>query len=111
MPGAPSTPIIREFGKSVPGLEISVADTVPTDQVDYLLDGRVDVCFVRLPIPSRPFEIVPLFMEQQAIALAADHPCIAPKWNKWPAAREAGIRCARREQDVTASGGRPARLR
>lgn len=73
MPGVPSTPIIREFGKSVPRLEISVVYTAPTDQVDYLLDGRVDVCFVRLPIPSRLFEIVPLFMEQQVIALASDH--------------------------------------
>jgi len=74
MPGVPSTPIVREFGKSVPRLEISVVYTALTDQVDYLLDGRVDVCFVRLPIPSRLFEIVPLFMEQQVIALAADHP-------------------------------------
>ena len=74
MPGVPSTPIIREFGKSVPRLEISVVYTALTDQVDYLLDGRVDVCFVRLPIPSRLFEIVPLFMEPQVIALAGDHP-------------------------------------
>lgn len=74
MPGVPSTPIIREFGKSVPTLEISVVYTAPTDQVDYLLDGRVDACFVRLPIPPRLFEIVPLFMEQQVIALVADHP-------------------------------------
>ena len=58
----------------MPRLEISVVYTALTDQVDYLLDGRVDVCFVRLPIPSRLFEIVPLFMEPQVIAVAADHP-------------------------------------
>jgi DNA-binding transcriptional LysR family regulator len=74
MPGVAATPVIREFAESVPGADISVVHTSPSNQVDYLLGGRVDVCFVQLPISPRLFEIVPLFVEPQVIALPAEHP-------------------------------------
>jgi DNA-binding transcriptional LysR family regulator len=74
MPGVAATPVIREFTESLPGADISVVHTAPSNQVDYLLGGRVDVCFVQLPIPPRLFEIVPLFVEPQVIALQAEHP-------------------------------------
>jgi len=53
---------------------VDVLHTSLTDQVDYLLDGRVDVCFVRLPIPTNSLEVVPLFPEARVAALAVDHP-------------------------------------
>jgi DNA-binding transcriptional LysR family regulator len=74
MPGVAATPVIREFAESLPGADISVVHTSPSNQVDYLLGGRVDVCFVQLPISPRLFEIVPLFLEPQVIALPAEHP-------------------------------------
>jgi len=74
MPGVAATPVIREFAESLPGADISVVHTSPSNQVDYLLGGRVDVCFVQLPISPRLFEIVPLFVEPQVIALPAEHP-------------------------------------
>jgi DNA-binding transcriptional LysR family regulator len=77
MPGVAATPVIREFTESLPGADISVVHTSPSNQVDYLLGGRVDVCFVQLPISSRLFEIVPLFLEPQVIALPAEHPLAA----------------------------------
>lgn len=77
MPGIEATPVIREFAESLPGADISVVHTSPSNQVDYLLAGTVDVCFVRLPIPPRLFEIVPLFLEPQVIALHAEHPLAA----------------------------------
>lgn len=77
MPGVAATPVIREFAESLPGTDISVVHTAPSNQVDYLLDGRVDVCFVQLPISPRLFEIVPLFLEPQVIALHAEHPLAA----------------------------------
>src|ERR1700722_1926782 len=49
MPGIHATPIIREFARRAPNLTIDVVFTSLTDQVDFLIDGRVDVCFVRLP--------------------------------------------------------------
>ena len=77
MPGVAATSVIREFAEALPGADISVVHTSPSNQVDYLLRGRVDICFVQLPISPRLFEIVPLFFEPQVIALAADHPLAA----------------------------------
>ena len=77
MPGVAATSVIREFAESLPGADISVVHTSPSNQVDYLLGSRVDVCFVQLPISPRLFEIVPLFLEPQVIALPADHPLAA----------------------------------
>ena len=77
MPGVAATPVIREFAESLPGADISVVHTSPTNQVDYLLSGTVDVCFVQLPIPPRLFEIVPLYLEPRVIALPAEHPLAA----------------------------------
>jgi DNA-binding transcriptional LysR family regulator len=77
MPGVAATPVIREFAESLPGTDISVVHTSPSNQVDYLLSARVDVCFVQLPISPRPFEIVPLFIEPEVIALPAEHPLAA----------------------------------
>jgi DNA-binding transcriptional LysR family regulator len=77
MPGVAATPVIRKFAEALPGADISVVYTSPSNQVDYLLSGTVDVCFVRLPISPRLFEIVPLFLEPQVIALPAEHPFAA----------------------------------
>jgi DNA-binding transcriptional LysR family regulator len=74
MPGVAATPVIRQFAESVPGVDISVVHTSPSNQVDYLLSGTVDVCFVQLPISPRLFETVPLFLEPRVIALPAEHP-------------------------------------
>jgi DNA-binding transcriptional LysR family regulator len=74
MPGVIVTPIVRQFRALAPEVKVQVLHTALTDQVDYLLDGRVDVCFVRLPLPVDTFEIVPLFPEPRIAALSGDHP-------------------------------------
>jgi DNA-binding transcriptional LysR family regulator len=79
MPGVAVTPVIRKFAESLPGADISVVHTSPSNQVDYLLSGTVDVCFVQLPISPRLFEIVPLFAEPRVIALPTEHPFTTTK--------------------------------
>jgi DNA-binding transcriptional LysR family regulator len=74
MPGVDSTPIIREFKLAAPHLEVDVVYTSITDQEDHLLDGRVDVCFVRLPLSTQSLEVVPLFPEPRIAALPCEHP-------------------------------------
>lgn len=74
MPGVIVTPIVRQFRELAPDVKVQVLHTALTDQVDYLLDGRVDVCFVRLPLPVDTFDIVPLFPEPRIAALSHDHP-------------------------------------
>ncbi|AYC44027.1 Hca operon transcriptional activator HcaR [Streptomyces griseorubiginosus] len=75
MPGIVVTPIVREFAAMAPQLEIEVVHTSISDQVDFLIDGRVDVCYVRLPLPEGMFEVVPLFPEPRVVALPRAHPC------------------------------------
>lgn len=74
MPGVIVTPIVREFARMAPQLDIEVVHTSITDQVDFLLDGRVDVCYARLPLPEGMFEVVPLFPEPRVVALSSAHP-------------------------------------
>ncbi|MGW1617729.1 LysR family transcriptional regulator [Streptomyces sp. NPDC002172] len=73
MPGIVVTPIVREFARLAPQLDIDVVHTTVTDQVDFLIDGRVDVCYVRLPLPEGMFEVVPLFPEPRVVALSREH--------------------------------------
>jgi DNA-binding transcriptional LysR family regulator len=74
MPGVHATPIIREFAARAPYLSIQVVHTSVTDQLDFLVDGRVDVCFVRLPLGHDAFTTLPLFPEPQVVALPSFHP-------------------------------------
>jgi DNA-binding transcriptional LysR family regulator len=74
MPGVHSTPIIREFAARAPYLVIDVVYTSVTDQLDFLVDGRVDVCFVRLPLGDDAFTTLPLFPEPQVVAVPSSHP-------------------------------------
>jgi DNA-binding transcriptional LysR family regulator len=74
MPGVHATPIIREFADRAPYLSIDVVHTAVTDQLDYLVDGRVDVCFVRLPLGDDAFTTLPLFPEPQVVAVPSSHP-------------------------------------
>jgi DNA-binding transcriptional LysR family regulator len=74
MPGVPSTPIIREFAARAPYLTIGVVYTSITDQLDFLVDGRVDVCFVRLPLGDDAFTTLDLFPEPQVVAVPSSHP-------------------------------------
>jgi DNA-binding transcriptional LysR family regulator len=74
MPGVHATPIIREFADRAPYLTIDVVHTSVTDQLDFLIDGRVDVCFVRLPLGDDTFTTLPLFPEPQVAAVPSSHP-------------------------------------
>jgi len=74
MPGVHATPIIREFAKRAPYLTVDVVFTSVTDQVGFLVDGRVDVCFVRLPLAEDTFTILPLFPEPRVAAVPSSHP-------------------------------------
>ena len=74
MPGVPATAMIREFAARAPQLIIDVVHTALTDQLDFLVDGRVDVCFVRLPLGDDTFTTLPLFPEPQVVAVPSSSP-------------------------------------
>lgn len=74
MPGVVVTPIVREFARMAPQLDIEVVHTSITDQVDFLIDGRVDVCYVRLPLLNgSPAGRVELAGRSAAVSLVVEN--------------------------------------
>jgi DNA-binding transcriptional LysR family regulator len=75
MPGVPATAIVREFTVAV-GSQVTVDIVyVPMDeQESFLLDGRVDVCFVRLPLTSELIHSIALFEEPKVAVLPDSSP-------------------------------------
>ncbi len=74
MPGLLVTPIVQGLQESFPGIQVELVRTGWDDQVETILDGRVDLGLVRLPIPRRGLRIEPLFREARVAVLAAAHP-------------------------------------
>lgn len=74
MPGLVVTPIVQGLRVSHPELDVDMLRTNWDDQVDTILDGRVDLGLVRLPIESRGIQVEPLFSENRVAVLPAGHP-------------------------------------
>ena len=73
MPGLLATPILQGLRATYPDLEVSTVRTSWDDQVETILDGRVDLGLVRLPVPSRGMTIRPLFAERRLAVLPRSH--------------------------------------
>lgn len=74
MPGLLATPILQGLRATYPALEVSTVRTSWDDQVETILDGRVDLGLVRLPVPSGGLTIRPLFAERRLAVLPRSHP-------------------------------------
>ncbi|MGH2549797.1 MAG: LysR family transcriptional regulator [Thermomicrobiales bacterium] len=71
MPGVPSTALVQEFIAKTPGITVDVMYVSMSDQEPYLIDGRVDISFVRLPLQSKTLRAIPLFKEPRVAVLPA----------------------------------------
>lgn len=71
--GIPVIPAAREFASRHPDVVVDVQRMEWDDQVPMLLDGRVDVGYVRLPIDETGLRLTPLYTEPLMAALPADH--------------------------------------
>ncbi|MGD9990683.1 LysR substrate-binding domain-containing protein [Pseudonocardia sp.] len=71
--GIPVIPAAREFGVRHPDVVVDVQRMEWDDQVPMLLDGRVDVGYIRLPIAETGLRLTPLYTEPLMVALPADH--------------------------------------
>lgn len=74
MPGLLATPILRGLRASFPDLEVDTVRTSWDDQAETILDGRVDLGLVRLPLPARGLTVRPLFTERRLAVLPRSHP-------------------------------------
>ncbi|MFI7431857.1 LysR substrate-binding domain-containing protein [Micromonospora sp. NPDC049836] len=71
--GIPVIPAAREFGGRHPDVVVDVQRMEWDDQVPMLLDGRVDLGYVRLPIDETGLRLATLYTEPLMVALPADH--------------------------------------
>ncbi|CAM3766460.1 LysR family transcriptional regulator [Isoptericola cucumis] len=71
--GIPVIPAAREFGTQHPDVVVDVQRMEWDDQAPMLLDGRVDVGFVRLPVDETGLRLSPLYTEPLMVVLPTDH--------------------------------------
>ncbi|GAA0924793.1 LysR substrate-binding domain-containing protein [Pseudonocardia zijingensis] len=71
--GIPVIPAARAFGKQHPDVVVDVQRMEWDDQARMLLDGRVDVGYVRLPIDETGLRLTPLYTEPLMVVLPAGH--------------------------------------
>lgn len=67
--------VIRSYRRQRPQIELSLQEMTTPQQLAALADGKLDVAFVRSPIPGHPKSIVlaPLMRERLFAALRDDH--------------------------------------
>jgi DNA-binding transcriptional LysR family regulator len=73
MPGLTVSGPVRALGAAHPDLNIEVVRTGWDDQVAVLLDGRVDVGYLRRPFDQRGLRLEALFCEPRVVVLPAEH--------------------------------------
>ncbi|MEV0890164.1 LysR substrate-binding domain-containing protein [Promicromonospora sp. NPDC050262] len=71
--GIPVIPAAREFEARHPDVVVDVQRMEWDDQAPMLLDGRVDVGYVRLPIDETGLRLTPLYTEPLMVVLPAGH--------------------------------------
>jgi DNA-binding transcriptional LysR family regulator len=71
--GIPVIPAARAFEARHPDVVVDVQRIEWDDQATMLLDGRIDVGFVRLPIDETGLRVTPLYTEPLMVVLPAGH--------------------------------------
>ena len=71
--GIAVTPAVRVFATRHPDVIVDVQRIEWDDQAPMLLDGRIDVGYVRLPIDEAGLRVTPLYTEPRVAVLSAGH--------------------------------------
>jgi DNA-binding transcriptional LysR family regulator len=71
--GITVTPAVRLFNARHPDVIVDMQRIEWDDQAPMLLDGRIDVGYVRLPIDEAGLRVIPLYTEPQVAVLPAGH--------------------------------------
>ncbi len=72
--GPRTRPILDLLHARAPDSEIELVQVGWGDQVDAVLDGRVDAVFARPPLPEAPVRRTSVLTEPRVLAMAVDHP-------------------------------------
>jgi DNA-binding transcriptional LysR family regulator len=71
--GVVVTPAVRVFAAAHPDVDVQTCRVEWDDQERLILDGTVDLAYVRTPIDGSGLKLVPLFGEARLALLPADH--------------------------------------
>ncbi|MGW0835807.1 LysR family transcriptional regulator [Streptomyces prunicolor] len=71
--GIPVSPATRAFEARHPDVTVDVQRIEEDDQAPMLLDGRIDIAYVRLPIDENGLRVTPLYTEPRVAVLPAGH--------------------------------------
>ncbi len=74
MPGVTLTKWRRTWAERLPGVPLEVAEVTEADQRAALDEGRVDMCFARLPLDSAGLHVIRLYDEVAVVVAPKDHP-------------------------------------
>ncbi len=74
VPGVTMTKWRRVWADRFPRLGLEVVELVGSDQLDALMQERVDMCFVRLPVEGPRLHVIPLYEEVPVVVVPKDHP-------------------------------------
>ena len=71
--GVVVTGVIRAFGATHPDVDVQARRVEWDDQEDLILDGTVDIAYLRGPIREQGLRLLPVFTEARVAMLPADH--------------------------------------
>ncbi|MFJ9378317.1 LysR family transcriptional regulator [Streptomyces sp. NPDC101455] len=71
--GVVITHTLRAYGAAHPGIEVRARRVEWDDQEQLILDGTVDLAYLRRPIREQGLTLLPLFTEARVAMLPADH--------------------------------------
>jgi len=71
--GIAVTPAIQQFATRHPDVRVDVQRIEADEQAGMLLDGRIDIGYVRLPIDEAGLRVVPLYTEPRVAVLPTGH--------------------------------------
>src|SRR5450755_2771327 len=90
--GIAVAPAVRLFADRHPDVLVDVQRIEGDDQATMLLDGRIDVGYVRLPIDEAGLRVAPLYTEPRVAVLPAGWPARSRSPRPtWPASRGSGM--------------------
>lgn len=77
VPGVTPTKWRRIWGERFPRLPLTITEVDAAEQRAALVDGRLDLCFVRLPIDREGLHVIPLYDEVPVVVASADSHLLA----------------------------------
>ncbi|MCX4094190.1 LysR family substrate-binding domain-containing protein [Nocardia sp. alder85J] len=74
VPGVTVAKWARRWADRFPDTPLGLVQVPQAEQESALREGRVQMCFVRIPIDREDLHLIPLYREQPVVVVPKDHP-------------------------------------